>query len=706
MNKFTKDLEKKLMGEKITLPESLSAENIENMLNEKGKNIEPKRKRIIQPKAVVRWCSAAAAVLIATVGVLAVLGGGNIGIEMQDNNNQPNQEEQQQIIKDITDDSSDYSAIETTILNYFSTVFTQSYVKEDADGFNIGNIFNGASSDTASSGSASSSSSISSSTAEGSENSNVSSSYTDTNTQVDGVDEADVVKTDGEYIYYLRNQYHEVVITDCKDSANPFIKSRIKLSNRDEQLSSEEMFLYNNTLIVVLRKHLDYDIRGALTSSATADCTCYALRSDTVVRMFDITDKENPEEIHSLTLSGDYISSRITNNRLILVTRFNIPYSSVNATDFDVACRAMQEICIPEYSINGSEMQRIPADRIDITSDKTPSSYAIISVTDLLSETKETKMNAFLGNVNEIYCTSDELFISETHYSTWMQDNQTVVADSLGTEFNTVTKIMRMAITDDGAQYIADVTVGGICINQFSMDKYGEYFRIATIGCKYDKPENESMVYIIDKNMQIKGYLDGIAKNEDMKAARFMGNTLYLVTFMQTDPLFVIDLSDVENPVIKGELQIPGFSTYLHPVGDGLMLGLGAGGSMNGVDGTAKISLFDVSDPCNPRELDNFTTNSYASFAGGHKGFVTVDENSFAASVVYGVSTGAVYYFSIENRSIIMHEIYTGMTGSNFNENTRGVFIGHNLFVVNNAGIISYDTRESIALWQARLSFF
>jgi len=184
-----------------------------------------------------------------------------------------------------------------------------------------------------------------------------------------------------------------------------------------------------------------------------------------------------------------------------------------------------------------------------------------------------------------------------------------------------------------------------------------------------------------------------------MKSARFMGDVLYLVTFMQTDPLFVVDLSDPEKPEIKGELKIPGFSTYLHPAGDGLLIGVGEGGTMTGTDGTAKISLFDVSDPAEPKELDNYTTNFAGSFITNHKAFMVIDENTFAIPFfTYGV-TESVLVFSVENNGITIDNFYDCLIGIRDYGTTRGIFIDTVLYTVNVNGIIAYDmtTKDKLA---------
>lgn len=708
MKNFKNEFTKKINNEEIILPESLSAENIEKLINEKGGIESPARIRKIDKKAVLRWCYAAAAVIVLAIGVTAVLGNQNFGTgpaEQQINDSaQLSDEEKQEIIDSNISTSGDYSAIENSVLSHFKSVFDiyVQYTTDDEDGFNFGMLFDG-SKDTAAAPESTMNGSVSADNSSTAGNAGIG-THSTTNTQVNGVDEADIVKNDGEYIYCLKSGERSggIIITRCSDPENMVIKSRIKLPEvNDRYVTPIEMFLDGNKLIIISRQYREYDTSQSLNNFATGDCCCIALFSDTIVNMYDIADKENPREIFSQKISGEYISSRIANSRLIVVTSFSIPYNEVQSTSFDDACKLVKEICIPEYTVNGGEAQRIPADRIRMTEDEEPETYVITSVVDLKKDNFEPQMNAYLGSASEIYCTRDEIFVSQTKHSYWTQNEQVYVKDSDGVAFASVTKIHRMSITSDGTVYNGNVTVGGMCINQFSMDKSGDYFRIATNGIRQGGQRYETMVYVIDKDMNIVGRLKGIAPGEDMKSARFLGNALYFVTFMQTDPLFVIDLSDPANPAVKGELEIPGFSEYLHPVGESLVIGLGKGGTSSGTDGTAKISLFDVSDPCNPRELDNFTTNDHASFVGGHKGFTVIDENTFAAAMHYGFSTSAVIVFDIQDNGIIIRNTYLGKTGSSYDA-TRGTMINNILYVVNNIGIVSYDINEK---WNDHISY-
>lgn len=683
-NDFEKELSRKIGSEEITLPESLSAENIEKLIGEKGGIIEPKRIVSFPKKTVTKWLSVAA-VLVILVGVAAVLGLGNPPVKKENIDDA----EQQQIIENHVAPLSDYSALHKTVLSYYKDIYNRIvYAQDDSDGF-FGGIFDdfGAKNEAAMDmavGNNSTTSGVPSAAPESS-----GTKYSTTNTQVQGVDEADIVKTDGKYIYYIANNIIRIV--ECNSDAKMKNISKIELTEYiDYDFYPSEMYLYNDTLVVILRETSEYQPVSYNNSyGAVCDCICTAIKTDTVVKCFDISDRTNPKETFTHKLTGEYISSRITDGKLITVAQFRIPYDSVLADDFDGACEVVKDVCVPEYSVGDGEMKKIPSERINVFDEKNPTCYTVTSILDLDDKSLEPKMNALLGGADEIYCTREEIFVAEQIYSTWSQTEELVVKDSLGNKHEMATRVHKMDITDDGVNYVASVTVGGMCINQFSMDKSGDYFRIATNGVEWNSKKRETMVYVVDKDMKIVGTLFGIAPEEQMKSARFMGNVLYLVTFMQTDPLFVVDLSVPEKPEIKGELKIPGFSTYLHPAGDGLLIGVGEGGTMTGTDGTAKISLFDVSDPYNLKELDNYSTGTNATFTGNHKEFVVIDENTFAVTLYYNYTAGKVVVFSITDGGIVIDNIYNAGTGL-LHGNTRGVFINDNVFVVNEMGIISY----------------
>lgn len=702
-NDFNKELAKKLNSEKIILPEELSAKNIENLINEKGGILNPKRPVTNIGKKVAKTMVSVAAAIVLLIGIVAVA-----DVSMMKINEKKKDEVLNTVIEDKIE-MSDYSQIETLVLNYYKTVFSNRYNNYESFGDKLigatedmlgnGIVMENAM-DTAAPGSASNTNSAVS-YSEG--------SHSSTNVQVNGVDEADIIKNDGRYIYYLTNNV--IIIADCADGKNINVVSKIDLQTKENALTyATEFYIYNDKLIVLSNTEKQIQEQYAETTNGACDCLAYAVYCDTAVTVYDITDKSKPDCIYTQVIDGDYTSSRFINGNLLTVSNYSIPYSYVTGDDFDEACNAVKNFSVPSYTVNSGESKKISADRIECFDEKTPTQYIVTSIIDMDNLKDEPKLNAYLGGGYEVYCTAEEMFVAQNEYSYWTPEEEHIPTDSNGVKFSVTTHIYAFDITENGIIYKKDVVVGGSCINQFSMDKYGDYFRIATNGAKHNG-QTATYVYVLDKDFRVVGCIYNIAEGEQMKAARFMGNTLYLVTFYQTDPLFIIDLSDPTKPEIKGELKIPGFSSYLHPIGNNLVIGVGEGGTMNGTDGSAKVSLFDVSNPYQPKEIDNYTVAD-AYFDSNHKAFMSVDGDTFALCLTgYNYNSGEynetykIMMFDVTENGLVVHGEYAGYSwksGSAYYSGAlRSAFINDDVFAVNSYGIKAYSMSTNELLGEA-----
>jgi hypothetical protein len=191
------------------------------------------------------------------------------------------------------------------------------------------------------------------------------------------------------------------------------------------------------------------------------------------------------------------------------------------------------------------------------------------------------------------------------------------------------------------ASYIASGEVPGQLLNQFSMSEYNGDLRVATTTFPWSTEQTPtSAVRILrpDGNELVQiGMVDGLGNNEQIYAVRFLGTQGYVVTFHQTDPLFVLDLSDPTAPALTGELKIPGYSAYLHPVGDGLLLGVGQDASQEGQAQGTQLSLFDVHDPANPQRLSTLSIGGYSDAEWDHHAFLFWPQDG---TIVLPVSPG------------------------------------------------------------------
>lgn len=701
--KQLKMLREKFLSEEIGLPESLSAENMEKLINEKrdmtmvsSVEIPKKNSRVLKRIASV----AAVIVIVCAVFVAAGLTANDIVLQKQEN-----------IIAGKTENS-DNSKIETIVLSYYKNIYNET--KRSSFDFYFGAAKEDMAIGSVNSGIDSTPTSASNSSAfMDTEAGSTDSKYSSTNVQVSGVDEGDIIKNDGRYIYYLNPK--EIVIADAENPEKMNVVSRVDLSDDDSDSDMYgwylpgEIYIYENKMVVITGIEAAYEQAEPRNGETVdyADCCRLYINTDTLVRIYDITDKSNPTLAYSYQTDGSYVSSRLIGGKLLTVSAYSIPYYQIatdtNYTSFEESCDEIKKVGIPMYSLNGNAKKQVHADCIKIVDDDEPTSYVITSVFDLDNNQKEPKMNASLCGAYEIYCTQDNLFLAETEYSYWTNGRDYKVEDDNGNQFDSVTHIYKYDITNEGVIYKSTATVGGTSLDQFSMDAYNGMFRIATNGSD-DKGARQSYVYVLDGDLKIKGYLGGIAKDESMQSSRFMGDMLYLVTFYQTDPLFVIDLSDPTNPKIQGELKIPGFSSYLHPVGNGLVVGIGEGGTETGTDGSAKVSLFDVRDPGNPREISKFTVPS-AYFETSHKAFTVIDEDSFALCIricsydrVHNYSESQkVMMFDIVDGELVLHGEYDCKSPGQYYriDNIRSAFIDNTLFTVSDCGIIAYNMPDN-----------
>ncbi len=686
MNNFKKELEQKISNQSVSLPESLSAENIEELINKEGSIIQPKLVSKNKGATVLKWCSGIAAVFVVLFAVISLVDVSSQSIAKK---------RQDSYIRSIvTKDSlakNDYSKIELAVLKYYQELYNkqQGSIKDTIlDG--IGDFAGGfATKDESANMSAESADSATGTTGTAS-----TSSHATTNTQVDGVDEADVIKNDGKHIYYLTRS--SIVITDCSNPSE--MKTVATISFEENTKTPAEMFVYDNKLVVISTKYTLYESYASPTGVAIDDSadsitfsTCYAPESATIIEIYDLTDITAPKSVYSVELDGTYLSSRITDGKLLVVTNYYLPYYNLAGYDFNEACDEIKANCIPTYSVNGSERVRVDADRINLLSEESPTEYVVTSLLTLDEMNFTSALDSILGGGYEVYCTQNNLYVAASNY-----DDLLKAAD--GREYFSATTIYKFTIGQSGITYKAQNTAGGIMINQLAMDESSGILRVATQGAlKDDNWLNESMVFTFSENMEYLGSIGGIAKGETMRSARFLGNTLYFVTFLQTDPLFAIDLTDAKNPQIMGELKIPGFSTYLHPVGDSLLIGTGADGTQTGTNGYGKISLFDVSDTANLKELDNYSTYEQGNFISNHKAFVVIDENTFMLPFLSYEYESELIVFSVENGAIKVEE-RINFISDYYDESARGTFIENTVFAVNKNGIVAYDIENNVQL--------
>ena len=495
--------------------------------------------------------------------------------------------------------------------------------------------------------------------------------YGETNEQVLGVSEADIIKNDGKYLYVIDPEnadwdsfYDELYNDRNKDDGEiPELEYTCSVSiieadangnmNRVSQafvnadadniyhMLLNEMYVVGDRLIIIadVRTYDEDD------NSALDDVYYGNFRTDTktMAICFDISDRSAPSEMWRVYQDGSYVSSRVINDQLILLSEY-----WVNLRDEE---HEIVEECIPTVGYEADDCKRIACDCIVLMEELYDTSYLVASTLDIDDE-ESLKTQAILGAGDKVYCTTDTLYAVSNDY------NEIYTTNDLAIEifgFDTInTQIYKFNITNYDIVYMGNAMVEGTTLNQFSMDEYNGYLRIATTSGSWGD-DLVNQLYVLDDELQVVGKIAGIAQGESIRSVRFMGDTGYIVTFEQTDPLFVIDLSDPTNPVIKGELKIPGFSSYLHPVGDGLLMGIGFDGDDNGTNGGLKISLFDVSDPENPVECDKYVISVNNNGGYDDWSYINCDAWYTHKAICWDSTNRIMYIPFMYNRSI-----YTG----------------------------------------------
>jgi uncharacterized secreted protein with C-terminal beta-propeller domain len=402
------------------------------------------------------------------------------------------------------------------------------------------------------------------------------SDYSATNIQGAGVDEADIVKTDGAYIYLVSG--NKTIIVKAYPPEQAQILSEIELEgqvigifiNGDRLVLFEQetpYYVYYDDMPVVKESYVPY------------------ISPKIFIKVYDVSDRENPQLQRELSTNGQYVSSRMIGDYAYVVT---------NEPVYEEA----DELNLPRVSFGGNETE-IPA--TDVYYSNVSDNYymytTIIAINIQNDDQEPTYETILLGASSNLYVSPNNIYLTFPVWGT----------DILGTDVVNFerTSIHRIHIEGDEIEYVASGEVPGMVLNQFSMDEYEGYFRVATTT---QGETTGNHVYILDMDLNIVGSLEGLAPGETIYSARFMGDRGYLVTFEMIDPLFVIDLKDPYNPTILGELKITGYSNYLHPYDEDHLIGIGKEAVEAEQEGFAwyqgvKIALFDVSDVNNPVEI-------------------------------------------------------------------------------------------------------
>lgn len=443
--------------------------------------------------------------------------------------------------------------------------------------------------------------------------------YSETNVQVQGVDEMDNVITDGKYIYQMRN--NQVLITLAyTQSQESNALSNYKIINYvdDDTLCPTGMYvtgLYvDDDYLIVIGSEYEYrceinpDDETQTVEPGYYDYW-YGYNNNVKAYVYDKNDDFNLTGEYDF--SGNLIGTRKIDDNIFIITSSYIPLyrEDINVDDY-----------LPYYGINDQEQVNASYSDISYVEGISPNSYTTFYALDL--ENENVDMEVILGDSGyNLYVSHNNIYlVGNLYYYQPMVDG----LDAIDVSYETRTAIQKISINDADLEYVTTKTVLGYTLNQFSMDEKDGYLRLATTSGWWGENINNRL-FVLDENLDEVSRIENLGKpGETIHSVRFVGDYGYVVTFQRTDPFYVINLSDPENPFKEGELEIPGFSTYLQPLNDNFMLGIGFGDSEGGTNGI-KISVYDISDKTNPVEFDGVTFDyedfgwSWSSATYNHK---------------------------------------------------------------------------------------
>lgn len=504
-----------------------------------------------------------------------------------------------------------------------------------------------------------------------------------TNTQVQNVDESDVVKVDGQYIYYVTNQ--KIVIIDAQNAENS--NKIAEINYQEDEFYPREIYAKNNKLIVIGNETEGYSTTCKTVAEDVVRDVAKLADFKTGMILYDISNIKEPKELRRVMIQGNYISSRMIENNVYFVANQYLYTSQIARNEIK---DLNEDDYKPKYEDTAisQEEKCISFDRIYSLDGTNDTSYLMLAGLNVESD-EEADIKTFLGAGQYVYASEKNMYIA-------------VNKEKYGEGYELLggtTHILKFALEDGKITYKAEAKIDGQVNNQFSMDENGEYFRIATTsGRLWSMDESTSNnLYILNGKLEEVGKVTGFAKQEKIYSVRYVGDKAYVVTFKQTDPLFVIDLSNSANPQILGELKLPGYSTYLHPYDETHIIGFGYETKENATRVTTdglKMVMFDVSDFTNPQVL--FKVNigdskyTYSELLYNHKAMLFSKEKNIIAFPLYsskGEKTNsrvAIYEIDLEKGFSLKGEISNLTT--KYDENVeRIVFINDTYYTLSKA---------------------
>lgn len=536
--------------------------------------------------------------------------------------------------------------------------------------------------------------------------------YSTTNLQMEGVDESDIAKIDGSYIYTVEDKY--IVITDIRDGK---LEEVTRFLPKDCGAADRVMEIYvdGDQLILVVQGYetsLDgnskagsdketsdketsdketkdeenSDKETAVSDVAKDGAFCYKMngKSTTQIQVYSIVDRKNPEFEGRLIQDGYYNTSRKIGDVVYLFTQYNMTSDVTSYVEKKHGVEDLKEgngvSSLAEAVIPKVNGEKVAASEIYLP-ESSGESGILVSSLDVNKPDKVLDSKLVISGYAQTYISKDALYLYEEDYDGAM-----------------ITNIAKFALDEGRISGVAAAAVRGYVRDTFAINASDGYLRVLTTD--YSTEDEVNALYILDENMKLTGQLTGIAPGEEIYAARFMGNTGYFVTYRNTDPLFTVDLSDPAKPEIIGELKVTGFSEYLHFWDDTHLLGIGYESDENtGNIENIKLSMFNIENPGEVTEEAKLVLKDvdYSEALYDYKSVIISKDKNLIGLVCEDYSSSRTkqtyQIYSYENGTFKKQAEIPGINGVNY-ENVRGMYSGNVFYLWINDNITSYDMTD------------
>ena len=483
--------------------------------------------------------------------------------------------------------------------------------------------------------------------------------YSQTNVRQEGVDEGDIVKTDGRYLYVVEDNGQTVDIVKA-DGGNLEKSGSIELGKdydiREIYLNTEKQKL----VIVCERVVLYNDSFEAQTDSVEDDYVWDEQK--TVAITYDIQDVSHPSEEGRVSQSGSYSSSRMAGGYLYLFSEYYVG-GEIDKVEPRTYIPLINEKTIEESSICLPQIAQ-------------GCMYEVITSINIENPDQVEDNKAIFSKGGQVYVSNHNIYFYETEWSDF---------DS------SVTTIRKISYQNGQLEAKKQGSFKGYLNDSFSIDEYDGYLRVVTTF------GDTNAVYVLDENLKVTGSIEDLAEDERIYSARFFGDTGYFVTFRETDPLFSVDLSDPENPKILGELKIPGFSEYLHFYGGDRLLGIGmSADEETGSAENVKLSMFDISDNTDVKEVAMYELEDVfgTDVSYDYKSVLADPEKNLIGFAGYTWSGENYYLFTYDEKDGFICKLEEEING-NTSRGTRGIYIQDTLYVIQGNVIEAYRLSDS-----------